>query len=337
MNTRTPQESTMTCFAMEYNPRERKCLGCAEKTRCYEAMDCRVPLTALTFKLAPEKVAMDTATGNVNQDMANDTYRHAFYSVFHAWPMADLGKDWNSAIINAKAANIDLKTFIITVMAAYKITHPKAPFYVNNITSATSIDKVESFKKLCLKNSAVFDSTTLGLVLGEDFEDCSIESKLLNSESVVGSYIAGFKMRFGGSALKDLYADKEFSLDPYWLAIEPSYTRLVLAPYCEDRKNNVDVNVSLDTQRHRHNVLQTRQMLMQKPRLATSVFAARERVMVRAVESVLKKHGLRGTDMYHKDEPVTDALQFWSAIGYVLQQLECNKVLQGKPHRLWNS
>ena len=111
-------------------------------------------------------------------------------------------------------------------------------------------------------------------------------------------------------------------MDPYWLATEPGYNTLVVQPFLAGTLTGSEALT-----RHRHEVVSTLGKLKHKPRLATSTFAARERIMPAAIKQVLSLRGAHGSDFLHRNEPVTDPIAFWTAIGYVYQQLFVQKLL----------
>lgn len=335
MDTRIAKDKfPKSCFSVEYNPEAPKCLGCELAADCKQSLGGRIPLSAVKFNLTPEKLPVVAKLACEETAITvNETYRQSYYAVYKQWPDKDIGSRWREALENSKQAGCSLKMFFTTLMAGHKLTHPGKPFFVSMATSAGSADSVEKMKQVCVRQSASFDATTLGIVLGEDYTNDTIDAKLLRSEVTAGLFVSGFKMRSGKSALLPLYESEEYSLDPYWLAIEPSYGKLILQPYTEAKRTGT-VNVSGEIAKLRHEVAQTRAMLVSKPRLASSVFAARERIAPEALKKVLYRHGIKPSDVYHLDEPVTDLMSVWNAVGFVLQHMECIKFLEGKPNKL---
>jgi len=324
------------CFGLEFDRLSPECQRCALYVRCGNVLNGMVTLDKLEFELTPKSLfAKDVLTEiddvAVNRTNLEDLYRRCYYTVYgHKWPSTSgLGKEWQNIVLNAKAANVSLNTFIATVMAAYKITHPKDPFYVNNLTAPSSVKKVASYSKLLKERYGHDGIDALGMFTKS--EAPRIEEQMLLSETLAGRWIVGCKITGHPGAVASLFQRNELKFDPHWLAIEPVYIETVLKPHVEKH----DVNESAEIKAHRERVLSTHSMLKKRKSLARTVFSARSQIMPIALKSVLKGVGHVPENFLHADKAVTDALKFWNVLGLAVQQWECLKALRAEPHRLW--
>jgi hypothetical protein len=153
------------------------------------------------------------------------------------------------------------------------------------------------------------------------------ESNLLSSEIVAGAWIVNYKLFHTGNLLERLYTEKETVLNPYWLAIEPSYQEQVLTPY-RDNKNE---DYSPVLRRHRWNTIQVLSKLKKQDRKAIAVFSARERIMPEAIRRVLGQRGLRAEHFQVENVPVVNAIKFWVRLGIAIQHYECLKFVDNCP------
>jgi hypothetical protein len=96
---------------------------------------------------------------------------------------------------NAKLAGVSLNTFIATMMAAHKLTHPNEAFFVSNLTCPKSVEKVSKYSML-LKEKYGYDGIdALGMFVNE--ETPMIEDQLLNSEITAGSGSSAANLQVG--------------------------------------------------------------------------------------------------------------------------------------------
>jgi hypothetical protein len=324
------------CFGLEYDRTKPECQRCALFHRCGKVLGGMVPLDQLEFEMTPpplfaKDVLVDIDDMSVNRSNVEDLYRRCYFTVYgHKWPeSSNLGKEWKNIVLNAKAANVSLNTFIGTVLAAYKITHPDAPFYVNNLTAESSVKKVSRYSRLLKERYGHDGIDALGMFTNS--EAPRIEEQMLLSETLAGKWIMGCKLTGQTGAMTSLFQRNELKFDPHWLAIEPVYIETVLKPHVE----KPDVHESAVIKAHRERVLSTHSMLKKRKSLARTVFSARSQIMPSALKSVLKSVGHTPENFLHADKPVTNALKFWNVLGLAVQQWECLKALQAEPHRLW--
>lgn len=325
------------CFGFEHDRTKPECQRCALFLRCGAVFGGMITLDRLTFELTPtallaRDITVDVDDVSVNRSNVEDLYRRCYYTVFgQRWPQnSSLGKDWKAIILNAKAANVSLNTFIATIMAAYKLTHPDQPFYVNNLTAESSVNKVGRYSRLLKEKYGHDGIDALGMFTQS--ETPRIEEQVLLSETLAGKWIVGCKLTGQGSAVSSMFQRNELKFDPHWLAIEPVYIETILKPHVE----KPDVNESAAIKAHRERVLSTHSMLKKRKSLARTVFSARSQIMPSALKSVLRSVGHLPENFLHADAVVTNALKFWNVLGLAVQQWECLKALRAEPHRLWH-
>lgn len=279
-------------------------------------------LDKLTFNLVPEGLPMpDIDQESLDQETANDIYRDAYRAVYNEWPRNDLGKHWQAAVANSRAAQMDFKTFCIYVIAGYFITHEHTPFFPVNLSAPSSLEKLESYRKVCKRKFNATDAKSLGLMLNLELYD--IDEEMLRSEIGFGRYVTALVAH--GEPLEDIpyfvYDRGELEFSPYFLSTEKTYQETVFMPYIkESMRANVFEKKTLGTPhqlRHRHLVSQVISALKRRTHLASTIFASRSRIMPKATKTVLDLHGLKpGTPISNVNE-ITDAYEFWIQVGKV--------------------
>jgi hypothetical protein len=289
----------------------------------------RVTLDKVKFNLIPEDLPQPKTkeTEELDYQTASDIFRQTYKLVYHAWPEVSLGKNWETAVNNARAAGMAFKTFATFVIAGYKLTHPLTPFFVSNLTAPSSAGKIAGLRKVCLDKFNVEDAESLGMVL--DIVLDNIDEYMLASEVGFGSWITGAKLRLGGNSTPRFYDNKELGLYRYWLAVEPTYHSYILKPFLRE-KFGTD-----EEKKHRHLVLQDIGLLKRRQTLASTVFNSRTRIMPTALKRVLQRHALTPDCFTYPDEVVYESYPFWNGLGLAIQHYEALKAVRGERHRLW--
>ena len=280
-------------------------------------------LDDLTFNFVPSGLPMpDIIAGDhVSQSTANDIFRQAYRMAYNEWPKLDLGKNWQRSVSNAKEAQMDFKTFCLFVITGYMITHEHTPFYASVLAAATSIEKVEAYRKACKRKFNSSDARSLGLMLNLEFYD--IDDEMLLSEISFGRYITGLVKHDRTDHIPFyIYDHDEISFSPYWLTIEPTYQKTIFRPFLKAAmaiKTSDKTSLGTTAQlRHRHLVSQVISALKRRSSLAATVFTSRSRVMLKAVKSVLDHHGIRVNEKISDNVAIDDAYGFWRQLGDVV-------------------
>ena len=274
-------------------------------------------LDKLTFNFRPDNIpAPEIETGDSpDQQSANDIYRQVHKMVYNEWPKSDLGRHWQAAVSNARAAKMDFKTFCLYVIAGFFVTHEYTKFYPSNLSASSSVGKLEGFRKACLRKMGASDARSLGLMLNIEFH--AIDDEMLTSEVSFGRYVTG--MVDTDNPCAEIFEQDEISFSPYWLAIEPDYTEVVYRPYFQAKSKiphfDWEKHWTKAQLRHRHLVGQVRSVLIRRSHLASTVFNARSRIMPKAVKSVLDYHGMKPTSPISDKANVDDAFEFWKQVG----------------------
>ena len=287
-------------------------------------------LDDLTFNFVPEGLPMPEleVSDNPDQTSANDIYRQAHKMVYNVWPKNDLGKNWQAAVSNAKSAQMDFKTFCLYIITGFMVTHDtESKFFPANLSNRGTLEKVEGYRKACLRKFGAADARSLGLMLNLTFYD--IDEEMFLSEVSFGRYVVGHVLSGTKDICKSVYEHDEISFSPYWLNIEGTYIDYVFAPYIKA----VETTPSKDKHtlgnpaqlRHRHLVSQVRSALRRRSHLASTIFASRSRIMPKAVKSVLDRHGIKKTEKISDTVNIDDAYTFWRGLGEIVANVrQCN-------------
>ena len=320
--------SRQPCFGVEYRP-DKTCVQCPYVAKCSAFVKQHVPLSTLKFNFTPEKLDQSIVEPEeINSKVVEDMFRRSFYRVYRAWPKQSVGQHWELVLANARTSKLPLETFIVTVLLSWNITRPKTPFPVSMLTRPLAPDKVMEYARICRDTKGHAGAAALGELFEIDLT--CVDSKLLRSEILFGNSIIGWKLHKGTLDFEYIYGELEATLDPYWLAIEPSYTEHVLKPYLRDEIKSSSLQREI-----RSCVTQHIGLMKRRPRIATSVFAMRARVMQNALNSVLDKWGHKPDNFTHMNVTVSDAAKFWNFLGMAVLHYECLKAIDCQPHRLW--
>jgi hypothetical protein len=264
----------------------------------------------------------------ISQETANDLYRQAYRMVYNDWPKDGLGKHWKAAVANAATARMDFKTFVLFVICGYSVTHPGSPFFPVNLSAPGAPSKLEGYRKACINKYGIADYIALGLLLDIEFKD--IHDELLLSETGFGRWIVGSNLRKTGDRTREFYSLEELGLSPYWLATEPTYHQHILLPHLRG-----ELEDDSNRRRQRHLVCQVISVLKRRSHLASTIFAARSRVMPEALRSVLAFQSLTPECFTAQTPLVSESYPFWTQVGLAVQHWEAVKAMRLTPHRLW--
>lgn len=286
-------------------------------------------LDKLTFNFVPESMPLpDVTQENLDGVTANDVYRNAYRMVYNEWPRNDLGKHWQAAAANARAAEMDFKTFCLFVIAGYAVTHEFTKFFPSNLAAASGPEKIDGYRKACKRKFNSSDARSLGLMLNLEFYD--IDEEMLLSETKFARNVVGLIVHGHGD--EDIpfyvYDHDEIAFSPYWLSLEPTYQKTIFMPFIkQSMKVSLEEKKSLGTEaqlRHRHLVSQVVSALKRRSHLASTIFSSRSRIMPKAVKAVLAFHGLKLDTPISDVNEINDAFEFWTKVGTVCSSQQEN-------------
>lgn len=288
-----------------------------------------MPLSQLKFDLSPEGLDKTIVEPKeINSRVVENMFRHAHYRVFKTWPRQPVGDKWNLVLSNARTSGLPLETFITVIVLSWSITRPHTLFQTVMLTRPMAPDKVMELARICRDTKGYVNADSVGDMFDVNTE--GLDAKLLQSEIAYGKYIINWKLYKGVLDFQPIYAELEGFLDPYWLAIEPSYSAHIIQPYLEDShgSSSLQRNIRTDVMRHIG-------MLKRNKRIASTVFALRSKIMLKAVNSVLDSRMFKLDDFTHENKPITDSTKFWNVLGLAVLHVECQKAVDCLPHCLW--
>jgi hypothetical protein len=335
---RTPMKAPLPCFGLEHDPVDPMCRNCPHETECVKFMGVRahkIPLDKLRFELAPLPLREKFNEDDPEVPRLRVLYADCYMTVFNKKaPSQDSPERYQLEIIkNARQAKCSLHMFILSNMVAHTISEetliketekarPK-PFYPKLLADQTAITRAIKYAKVCNDRYGTFSLTSLSTFSGEDFERNDTDRAMLNSEVIAGKYVVSRKIQHQGPPFVALYEEEELALDPYWLAIEPSYRVTVLDP---QREHKTGTKMLQD---HRFNVIRVIGQLKRSRTMQRLVFHSRQKMMPFAVEQVLSYFGLRPDDLLYTAAPVTDPMVLWIQIGRTIQHYHCWRFIEG--------
>lgn len=333
----TPSNPPLPCFAQEFNAADPKCADCAHTVECQRYMRTRlnrVPLSKATFHILP--VAYELRF-NIEADDPETPELQRVYILCHTTVFGkeptdySMGRHREAILTNVRKADCSLRLFLLANMlghqrmekefAAKTALAKSKPFKLHMLSEHKALERARMYAELCRKEFGTFTLSTLS-VLSETNNDANdIEQRLLNSEITVGRWLVGHKMIHGGPPYDLLYECEEINLDPYWLAIDDNYKKLVL---------DKEVKSSQELRRHRYSVVQSVSYLKRHRNIAIAVFRARQQMMPQAITRVLDYFGYQVDDFEIEDKPVTNPLELWVLLGRAIQHFNLLNYLSGE-------
>ena len=301
------------CFGLEQTHGNPICHGCPHRQDCADVMGNLVgrrSVDQVPFDFMPPAfVAKCRDTNDLDPDLPrmDSVYVFCYEWVFESELKGKLRDNHvqtlkkHGAIIRERIrdAGTSVKLFFLANMLAWKRSHPETRFHPKFLISEFSAYQVRELAKTCQDRFGTFDVTALDSMMDLDVAKHDFETLLLNSEIVAGSWIVNYKLFHSGRLIERLYAEKETALNPYWLAIEPTYRDHVLLPHL-DNPGLCDSKVLRD---HRWNASQVLARLKKQERKAMAVFSARERIMPDVIQRVLGQRGFERNILKSKTFP----------------------------------
>jgi hypothetical protein len=254
-------------------------------------------------------------------------YRDCFKAIFNCKPRDD-ARRYKKEILNlVSSSGYSLKMFILANMVAHKISQEtvvectekaqSTVFTAKALSMPYAVKRCKAYAETCEKDYGIFNLSTLSSLANEDYASNDIESAMLHSEIVAGRFVTTYKIMHGGKPYDALYEHEELTLSPYWLAIEPTYKLHVLDRYWPNRCGTEKQN------QHRFEVICIHKQLARHVKDQYRMFLIRQRIMSKALESVLMMQHHKPQDFLISNKPVTDAMTLWLSIGRIIQHYQC--------------
>jgi len=341
---RTPITAPLPCFGLEHDPLDPICRNCTHEPECLKYMGSRaskLPLDRIRFNILPEAMAKREAARELTAidpeaPYMERLYVDCFFSVFLQKPQDKSGISLyrKQILANATKSNCSLRMFFLANMVGHQVSEESVidhtdraiahKFKVKHLTSKLAVSRCEAYAKLCRKNFGTFSLSSLSTLADTDYERSEVESNMLTSEVTAGSFIVAYKTSHGGPPYEALYAQEELQLDPYWLALEPTYRSYLLPDGVKREGTEVQLQ-------HRFSVNQVQRQLARNPTDFRRLWVMRQRIMPEAVSRVLATAHYRPDDFLIENRPVLSALELWNQLGRAIQHYQCHQYLEGEP------
>lgn len=334
---RTPLSSPLSCFALEYNAYAPKCRACPHATECVKHMGSRlrkIPLNRAEFRLMPQAL-WDYAYPTVDKytdpeiPVIEQTYIVCYSTVFDDDPRDnDKVGEANASFIcaRAKELNCSVRLYMLANMLAWRSVQeekerilPNAPnsvFTVKAMLGKRGIEMAKLYAEVCRREFGTFSVSSLSTQTGQDLATDSTEQVILANEIAVGRFIVRWKLENAGPVYEHLYNALELSLDPHWLATEPSY-RPIIEQHLSKNKGTAAIRD------HRFSVTTVIRQMKKHRHFLIATFRARENNLPRAVGAVLRSFGYKADDFDVDDKTITEPLSMWVHLARAISQYNC--------------
>jgi hypothetical protein len=335
----TPQRAPLSCFGLEHQAADPRCVRCPYQADCRRHMGFRlnrVPLSQATFSFLP--AGYEARFSGVDDEDPETPELERVYALCHETVFgrspADcrMSRHRETILANVRRADCSLRLFLLANMVGHQKMEnervaatalaPIRRFGIRLLTDSRAVERARMYAELCRKQFGTFTLSTLMTLSERNTDDNDLEQRLLDSEVTAGRWLIGHKIHHEGPPYALFYEREEMKLDPYWLAIEDSYKTLVLDHSEPD---------SREQRRHRHAVAQTIGYLKRHRNISAAVFKARQEIMPQALSRVLEHYGYRPEDFEIEDKPVTDPLEIWVTLGLAIQHFNLLNYLHGEP------
>ena len=333
---RIAQKTPIPCFGSEYSPTDKTCAACPHKKECVKASGKRagrIPLSKARFNLMPPLLAKKFEEENPFPAAVD---RDTFVSTFYACWEQVTGRETevSHTLVASVKSDVEkrseklgcsVRTYIMTNLLGFSESNPDRDFRVSWFSSDSAERRVDVYRTAAIKMLAGFSEEAVETLLSRDTE--SLEDRMLRSEIIAGKWIIGHKVRMGGSPLTSLYERKELELDPIWLAIEPTYKTIIFDDHLADPFGTKVIRT------HRHSVAQVLHHLktskVRQHANARFAFTSRQKIMKKALVTVLNDFGFDPDDFEVAGKPITDATKMWSRLGLAVQHSYCLRLYDG--------
>lgn len=284
----------------------------------------RIPVDQTPFDLLPPRLGSAVGDDDVygidpSTSCIEEVYAFCHHWVFHHKAPGNIGRNRQAVLDRVRDSGTSIKLFFLTNMLGWKESRPNTKFYAKVLTGEFAVRQVKTFASACRERYGTFDTVALDNLTGSNIAGEDFEYLLHKSEMEVGNWIIGYRLLRSGNVTENLYKEKELDINPYWLALEPSYFDLVL----RDHLANPDATTCPVLREHRHRVVHILGRLKRSARSAVTVFRAKERVMPDVISRVLALRGFRTIDFMVERTPMRQTIRFWEALAKAIQQFEC--------------
>lgn len=345
---RTPVDVPLACFGLEYVATDATCASCPHRVECHQCLGTRsdrIPLARAEFQLLPPGFKLPASAADAVFDdpeipEIERVYKDCFISVFERVPPSGdrLGRVAPQLVEAARKANCTLRLYFLANMVGHRAqqqrllkTNDRAQptRFSNKMLLGTVAEKrVQTYATVCRKDYGTFSPASLSVAAKHDVEKNALSQRMLSSEVAAGYFIVDWKISCGGPVEEALYRERELTLDPVWLATEPTYALTVIAPYLQRRSGSTLI------QSHRFSVVQTTTEFKKNRGLAILAFKTRESIMPKATSEVLRLVGHASLDFEIMDQPVTSTVEYWRLLGLAIQHYNCLRYYRGEPSML---
>ena len=332
---RIPKNAPVSCYGLELDLATSECRLCPHQDGCRTHMGSRlerITLDKIRWDMVPKEMVPPDVLENPEIEELEACFRDCFQLVFHREPgRTNTARRYGEKIFEAvKTLGFSFRLFILSNMVAWKATNDlrrkiasdtgsKTPeFLAVNLTKSAAVTHAIIYAETCRDKFGTFDATRLGLIANvANLSENGIEERMLASEVTAAEHIISYKLNYRGSPAKNLYQEIESSLDPHWLAIEPSYNKVILEKYAREPFG------SGGQKSHREKVVRALKQMKTRPKEAWYAIMVRQSIMRPAVARVLMHFGYDADDFSAPMNPVSDPLMFWSHLGQAILHYNC--------------
>lgn len=329
----------LPCYSLEHDSADPRCQECPHQTGCIQHTGKRVNRVGLShvkFKLVPESYSEAYKLDLEDPELPHlqRAYFKCYDTVFNRKAHDSVARYAEALMSGARKSKCSAEMFMLANMVGHRETQKirianttqafERPFRAKMLSGKQAILRARDYSAMCNKEFGVFNLTSLSVLVDKDFDESELYQVMLHSECVAGKFIVGHKIFHGGPPWEELFNINELTLDPHWLAIDPTYMREVFGPYLVDKKGDERLK------QHRFSVSQVIGELKKKRTAAINTFRTREEVMPKAISNVLTYFGHAPDDFEIEPEPITDPLEFWIYVGRAMQHYQCILHLSGQ-------
>lgn len=313
----TPQAAPLACFGLEHQAHDPRCQQCPHAPGCRVHMGprlARISLARVQFSLVPDTFVRRHEETNPEDRDIEALYGAAHHQVYACDPSDAVGSRRARVLALARQARCPVPLFLLTCMFAHATAFPGKKFTSGLLVDGRTSHRVKLYGDACRRRYADFSPHALAL-LDPANPSLALATRMARSEILAARGIIDYKLQHAGQPWDTLLEALAPQLDPAWLAIEPAFTRRLLA------YSRRELAALPETDIH-HQALVYYHGLKKHKHRAIATFLAREAGLRRALPEVLGVYGLQLDDFEVENKKVLDPLHFWGRIALAIQHLE---------------
>lgn len=233
---------------------------------------------------------------------------------------------------NAAACGLSIDDYIVVLLTVHIKSKPDEPYWPTMMTGPRAVDTVLEWVRAAKENTGEATAKAVRQLVHLETTDALTKS-IQASEVQMGHQVIQYRLHKSGpdrDMLRELYAEREMSWHPTWLAMDEHYMDLVIRSDSATLSRS-EFPISTELNKHRRRVASERVQMIRSKTKARTTWEIRESIAPTAVQTVLRQFGFLPGQFEMKDQPITDMLWLWTRLALAIQQFQCLEKVHSTP------